>query len=75
MALQAAIDGLGVTIALRSYVEDDIRLGKLVAPFPLAVPKDRGWYIVYRPYRESDAGLIAFRTWMQEQSRAKKAAR
>jgi LysR family glycine cleavage system transcriptional activator/LysR family transcriptional regulator of beta-lactamase len=72
MALQAAIDGLGVTIALRSYVEDDIRLGKLVAPFPLAVPKDRAWYIVYRPYRESDTGLIAFRTWMQEQSRAKK---
>jgi DNA-binding transcriptional LysR family regulator len=67
MAVQAAIDGLGVTIALRSYVEDDIRLGKLVAPFPLVVPKGRAWYIVYRPYREADAALIAFRQWMREQ--------
>jgi DNA-binding transcriptional LysR family regulator len=75
MAVQAAIDGLGVTNALRSYVEDDIRSGKLVAPFPLAVPKGQAWYIVYRTYRESDAGLIAFRAWMQEQSRTKKVAR
>jgi LysR family glycine cleavage system transcriptional activator/LysR family transcriptional regulator of beta-lactamase len=74
MALQAAIDGLGVTIALRSYIEDDIRSGKLVAPFPLAVPKDRAWYIVYRPYRESDAGLIAFRGWMRAQARLRKRA-
>jgi LysR family glycine cleavage system transcriptional activator/LysR family transcriptional regulator of beta-lactamase len=31
------------------------------------VPKGRAWYIVYRPYRETDAGLIAFRQWMREQ--------
>ena len=67
MALQAAVDGLGVTIAMRSYVEDDIRSGRLVTPFPLTVPKDRAWYIVYRPYRAADLGLQAFRNWMREQ--------
>ena len=70
MAVQAAIDGLGVTIALRSYVDDDLRKGKLVAPFPLAVSKGRAWYLVYRQYRESDAGLIAFRRWMRQQCKS-----
>lgn len=67
MALQAAIDGLGVTIALHSYVEEDIRAGRLATPFPLAVPKGRAWYIVYRPYREDDSGLTAFRAWIHDQ--------
>jgi DNA-binding transcriptional LysR family regulator len=56
-----------VTIALRSYVEDDIRAGRLAAPFPLAVPKGQAWYIVYRPYRHDDPGLIAFRRWVCDQ--------
>jgi DNA-binding transcriptional LysR family regulator len=66
MALQAAVDGVGVAMALRPYVEDDIAAGRLVAPFSLAVPKGRAWYLVYRPFREDDPGLIAFRDWLRE---------
>lgn len=66
MALQAAVDGLGVAIGLRPYVQDDIAAGRLVAPFALAVPKGRAWYLVYRPLRRDDPGLVAFRTWLRE---------
>ena len=64
MALQAAVDGVGVAIGLRPYVEDDLASGRLLAPFKLAVPKGQAWYLVYRPYRQDDAALIAFREWL-----------
>jgi DNA-binding transcriptional LysR family regulator len=66
MALQAALDGVGIAIGLRPYVEDDIASGRLLAPFTLAVPKGRAWYLVYRPFREDDPGLITFRSWLRE---------
>jgi DNA-binding transcriptional LysR family regulator len=64
MALQAAVDGLGVAIGLRPYVEDDLASGRLVAPFKLAVPKGQAWYLVHRPFRQDDAALVAFREWL-----------
>lgn len=66
MALQAALDGVGIAIGLSPYVEDDIAAGRLVAPFSLAVPKGRGWYLVHRPFRGEDPGLIAFREWLRQ---------
>jgi DNA-binding transcriptional LysR family regulator len=38
--------------------------GRLVAPFKLAVPKGQAWYLVYRPFRQDDAALTAFRDWL-----------
>jgi DNA-binding transcriptional LysR family regulator len=66
MALQAALDGVGITIGLRPYVEDDIAMGRLVAPFALSVPKGRAWYLVYRPFRKTDPALIVFREWLRQ---------
>lgn len=63
-ALQAAVDGLGVAMARAPFVADDIAAGRLVRPFKLAVPKGKGWYLVYRPARESDPALGAFRDWL-----------
>jgi DNA-binding transcriptional LysR family regulator len=64
MALQAAVDGVGVAIGLRPYVEDDLASGRLVAPFKLAVPKGQAWYLVYRSFRQDDAALVVFREWL-----------
>jgi LysR family glycine cleavage system transcriptional activator len=38
-ALQAAADGVGVAMGIRPYIDDDLAAGRLVAPFPLSVPK------------------------------------
>ena len=54
MVLQAALDGIGVAIGLRPYVEDDVAAARLVAPFTLAVPKGRACYLVYQAFRQDE---------------------
>ena len=34
-ALQAAVDGLGIAMGIRPYIDDDLAAGRLVAPFAL----------------------------------------
>lgn len=64
MTLQAAIDGVGVALAPRLYILDDIAAGRLAAPFELAVPMVHSWYLVYRASRREDAGFAPFRDWL-----------
>lgn len=63
-ALQAAIDGLGVAMARAPFVADDLKAGRLVRPFALAVPQERGWWLIHRPEAAGDPALIAFRQWI-----------
>jgi DNA-binding transcriptional LysR family regulator len=67
-ALQAAVDGLGVAMARAPFVADDLAAGRLVRPFDLAVPKGKGWYLVYRPTQEGNPALGAFRAWLEMQT-------
>ncbi|SMQ24083.1 LysR family transcriptional regulator, glycine cleavage system transcriptional activator [Pseudomonas helmanticensis] len=64
MAVQAAIDGQGVCIGRSSYVDDDLRAGRLVAPFDLRLKDDLGFYLV-TPHETADSKkIVAFRTWL-----------
>src|SRR5581483_379437 len=53
-ALQAAVDGIGVAIGIRPYIDDDLAAGRLVAPFGLSVPKAERWYLVFREFRREE---------------------
>jgi LysR family glycine cleavage system transcriptional activator len=64
MAVQAAIDGMGVAIARTSYVKDDIDKGRLVIPFELALPADAGFYLVAPPATARSIKLAAFADWV-----------
>ena len=63
-ALQAAIDGLGVAMGIRPYIDDDLAAGRLVAPFALTVPKGMRWYLVYRGFQTEQRDFAAFRRWI-----------
>jgi LysR family glycine cleavage system transcriptional activator/LysR family transcriptional regulator of beta-lactamase len=63
-ALQAALDGLGVALAHRPYVADDLAAGRLVAPFPHIAARGEGWYFVHRAGMADHAALRLFRTWL-----------
>lgn len=64
MAVQAAVEGHGVCIGRRAYVEDDLRAGRLVAPFGKPVTTDRAFYLV-SPYDLADcAKVVALRSWL-----------
>ena len=69
-AIQAACDGLGVAVGIRPYVDDDIRAGRLVAPFPLAVPMGRAWFLHHPRGRAKDPAFAAFARWLTAAARA-----
>ncbi len=71
-ALQAAIDGLGVALALAPYVVDDLAAGRLVAPFRLVVPKPEGWFLTHRRGEEAGEAFGAFRDWLREEAKAER---
>lgn len=63
-AIQAALDGLGVAMGVRPYIDDDLAAGRLVAPFPHPVSKEMRWYLVHHAAREAEPGFAAFRRWI-----------
>ena len=63
-ALQAAADGVGVAIGISPYVDDDLKAGRLVAPFAQSVSKGEHWYLIYRDARKDEAAFVAFRAWI-----------
>ncbi|WP_407158967.1 LysR substrate-binding domain-containing protein [Bradyrhizobium sp. STM 3557] len=74
-ALQAAIDGLGVAMGIRPYIDDDLAAGRLVAPFALSVPKGERWYLVYRSFQAGQRDFAAFRRWITRAAAAQPASR
>lgn len=66
MAVQAAMDGLGVALGYQRLVEGDLAAGRLVAPFAMVAMSERpaGYYIV-APKETADMPKIArFRDWL-----------
>ena len=68
MAMQAVLDGVGVAIAQLPYVSYALKAGRLVAPFPIAAQTNEAWFLQYRPVREDDAALLAFRSWLLDEA-------
>jgi len=64
LAYQAAIDELGVVIAQYALVEDDLRIGRLVAPFALRVKTSGGYYLAHHPSRPREPRIVAFEQWL-----------
>jgi LysR family transcriptional regulator of beta-lactamase len=64
LAMQAALDGVGVALAQLPYVSDALAAGRLVAPFPVVARKQENWLFEYRPARQDDPALGAFRDWL-----------
>ena len=60
LAYQAAIDELGVIVAQRALVEDDLRTGRLVAPIPVSLRMPGGYYLAFAPDRPRSARVTAF---------------
>ncbi len=64
LALEAAAAGLGVAIADRCLVAKDLASGQLVVPFPIELPSESAYYLVYPKERVDNAGISAFREWL-----------
>lgn len=70
LAYQAAADQLGLMVAQLALVEDDLRTGRLVAPFALRVPTRGAYYLQYRPDPPQSARVRAFEEWIMGEAEA-----
>jgi LysR family glycine cleavage system transcriptional activator len=68
LAVEAALDGQGVALALRPLVEADLAAGRLILPFDLAVPSPFAYFLVMRQAVANRAPVAAFRAWLLHQT-------
>ena len=64
LAYQAAIDALGVVIAQRALIEDDLKAGRLIAPLALHVATQGAYYLAFHPHRPKAPRVAAFEAWL-----------
>ncbi|MYA42008.1 MAG: transcriptional regulator, partial [Gemmatimonadetes bacterium] len=67
VALEAALNHIGMVIADRQILAHDLAEGRLVEPFDVHMPSTAGYYLVYPPGSAEDSRIRAFRDWMQEE--------
>lgn len=65
LCYQAAADGLGVAIAQRAYIDEDIRNGRLVVAVDHVARTERGYYLVCDPLKASAVPVRLFREWIR----------
>jgi len=65
---EAAIDGLGVALALRPLVDSDIEEGRLVVPIERAVPTRFAYYLVTPESLIAHPAASTFRRWLMAQA-------
>jgi len=74
LSIQAAIAGLGVTLAWHSLVAADLKAGRLARVLNHAVPTNLGYHLVIPKNRVMLAKVAAFRAWLFEQAADRQAA-
>ena len=68
LSLQAAISGMGVAIGPFAFIEDDLRDGRLMVPFPHFTLDGPGFHILYSPeFAERGAGKL-FMEWLEAET-------
>lgn len=69
LAYQAAIEGMGVAMAQKVLVGDDLAAGRLVAPFNRVLRDDGPFCLLYPKSKVNEPHLIAFRDWLLAQAK------
>jgi LysR family transcriptional regulator, glycine cleavage system transcriptional activator len=68
MLIDAAADGQGVALARTTLAAWDLIHGRLVRPFPIAVPLSKSYWIVCPKASANLPKLTAFREWLLAQA-------
>jgi LysR family glycine cleavage system transcriptional activator len=68
LTYQGAVDGLGVAIAQKALVADDISSGRLAAPSDIEVRNTLAYYLVYPTRRSSLPKVEAFQRWIANEA-------
>jgi LysR family glycine cleavage system transcriptional activator len=69
LAMDAAIEGMGVTLAIRSLVTAEIEGGRLAVPFDIAAPTGYAYYLVTPESAAENIAVSDFRKWLLDEAR------
>src|SRR5690606_1547604 len=64
---ECAIQGLGVALGQRRYLEQELAQGELIAPCSFVLKRSRGYHLVYPESQADDAKVISFKKWLLKQ--------
>ncbi|CAN7706791.1 transcriptional regulator GcvA [Pseudorhodoferax sp. LjRoot39] len=67
LVIGAALDGLGVALAKKHWVVDDIARGRLVRPFEGSMQVEFAYYLIFPEDRAADPRINAFLAWVREE--------
>lgn len=68
LAFEAALEGMGVALAMKPLVRSEIEAGRLAMPFDISAPASYSYYLV-TPEGGPEGGPIAdFRRWLLDES-------
>jgi LysR family glycine cleavage system transcriptional activator len=68
LMLRAALNGQGVALGRHWLAVDEIRAGRLVTPFGIALRDDFQYWLVWPTGRSTNADATLFRAWLQAQA-------
>lgn len=74
MTYQGAVDGLGVAIAQKALIADDVTSGRIVVPSDIEVCNASAYYLVYPAARDKSAMVRSFFSWVAGEAQATRAA-
>jgi LysR family glycine cleavage system transcriptional activator len=69
LAMDAAIEGMGVTLAIKSLVKSEIETDRLAVPFDIAAPTGYAYYLVSPESATENRAVSAFREWLLDESK------
>jgi LysR family transcriptional regulator, glycine cleavage system transcriptional activator len=67
LAQEAAIEGRGVAMTIGPFALEEIKLGRLVQPFPLRVPHKHQWYFACNAEHRKKNKIKRFEDWLMKQ--------
>jgi LysR family glycine cleavage system transcriptional activator len=68
LAFEAAIEGMGVTLAMKPLVRSEIESGRLVVPFNITAPASYAYYLVTPEAGVENRPVADFRKWLLEEA-------
>lgn len=69
MLVEAARAGLGIALAPRFFVLNELARGELVVPCDLSLQNDKGYYLVYPERKQCSPSLMIFEKWLLNMAR------
>lgn len=68
LAVEAALAGRGVALAQLALVADELKTGRLVRPFELALPSPYAHWVLSLPEKADQPAIRRFRNWLAEEA-------